>query len=30
VPPKTAEEIHAYFHPGETTANPLPVLNDSR
>jgi excinuclease ABC subunit C len=30
VPPKTAEEIHAHFHPSEATANPLPVLNDSR
>ena len=29
VPPKTAEVIHAYFHPGEAPANPLPVLNDS-
>jgi excinuclease ABC subunit C len=30
VPPKTAEEIHAYFHPVEAPSNPLPVLNDSR
>jgi excinuclease ABC subunit C len=30
VPPKTAEEIHAYFHAAETPTNPLPVLNDSR
>ncbi|HEY1501544.1 MAG TPA: excinuclease ABC subunit UvrC [Acidobacteriaceae bacterium] len=30
VPPKTAEGIHAYFHPVEAQTNPLPVLNDSR
>ena len=30
VPPKTAEEIHAHFHPAETAANPLPVLNNAR
>jgi excinuclease ABC subunit C len=30
VPPKTAEEIHAYFHAAEAPPNPLPVLNDSR
>ncbi|MFP5228375.1 MAG: helix-hairpin-helix domain-containing protein, partial [Acidobacteriota bacterium] len=29
VPPKTAEEIHAHFHPGEARANPLPALNDA-
>ncbi|HEX4311050.1 MAG TPA: excinuclease ABC subunit UvrC [Acidobacteriaceae bacterium] len=27
---KTAEQIHTYFHPGEVTADPLPVLNDPR
>jgi excinuclease ABC subunit C len=30
VPPKTAEEIHAYFHAAEAPPNPLPVLNDTR
>ena len=30
VPPKTAEEIHAYFHASETPVNPLPILNGSR
>ncbi|HVT96327.1 MAG TPA: excinuclease ABC subunit UvrC [Acidobacteriaceae bacterium] len=30
VPPKTAEEIHAYFHAAETPTTSLPVLNDSR
>ncbi len=30
VPPKTAEEIHAHFHPADASANPLPVLNNSR
>jgi excinuclease ABC subunit C len=30
VPPKTAEQIHAHFHPSEAPPNPLPVLNESR
>ncbi len=27
VSPKTAEQIHAHFHPSDTSARPLPVLN---
>jgi excinuclease ABC subunit C len=30
VPPRTAEEIHSYFHAAETPPASLPVLNDSR
>jgi excinuclease ABC subunit C len=29
VPPKTAEEIHAHFHPGDAPPDPLPVLNNT-
>ena len=30
VPPKTAEQIHAHFHPAESpAADPLPVLNNT-